>query len=243
MTRCYSLCTPITDTLMHIQLKEEVVGQTRFCIHPHDEDKTVINVGGTKDIQLDRIQQLQPDLIIAEKEENTKEMVAALDVDYQVYVFEIQTIQDALRMIHDLGELTDRQRLATELNTRIDEAFARLPKMKGQRVAYIIWQHPFMVVGQDTYIHTVLESMGFVNPFTAFAGRYPEVTATDLQAAKLDYLFLATEPFPFREQHQAEFARLLPDTPTFIVDGEMFWYGPKMLEAAAYFRKNFHSFT
>src|SRR5690625_6456165 len=190
--RNVSLFPAITEPLFFLQLEQYVVGRRLISIHHHDEVKTVINVGGTKDIQLDRIQQLQPDLIIAEKEENTKEMVAALEVDYPVYVFEIQTIQDALRMIHDLGELTDRQRLATELNTRIDEAFARLPKMKGQRAAYIIWQHPFMVVGQDTYIHTVLESMGFVNPFTAFAGRYPEVTATDLQAAKLDYLFLAT---------------------------------------------------
>src|SRR5690625_905036 len=146
---------------------------------PDDKVETVLNVGGTKDIQLDRIQQLQPDLIIAEKEENTKEMVAALEVDYPVYVFEIQTIQDASRMIHDLGELTDRQLLATELNAQIDKAFARLPKMNGQRVAYVIWQHPFMVVGQDTYIQTLLESMGFVNPFTSFAGRYPEVTAAD----------------------------------------------------------------
>lgn len=241
--RIVSLCPAITETLFHLQLQEEVVGRTRFCIHPHDEVKTVINVGGTKDIKLERIQQLQPDLIIAEKEENTKEMVAALEVDYPVYVFEIQTIQDASRMIHDLGELTDRRLLATELNAQIDKAFARLPKMNGQRVAYVIWQHPFMVVGQDTYIQTLLESMGFVNPFTSFAGRYPEVTAADLQAAKLDYLFLATEPFPFREQHQAEFDRLLPDTSSFIVDGEMFWYGPKMLEAAAYFRRTFHSFT
>src|SRR5690625_625144 len=149
--RIVSLCPAITETLFFLQLQEEVVGRTRFCIHPHDEVETVINVGGTKDIQLDRIQQLQPDLIIAEKEENTKEMVAALEVDYPVYVFEIQTIQDALRMIHDLGELTDRQLLATELNVRIDEAFARLPKMKGQRVAYIIWQHPFMVVRSEEH--------------------------------------------------------------------------------------------
>src|SRR5690625_4548246 len=156
---------------------------------PDDKVETVLNVGGTKDIQLDRIQQLQPDLIIAEKEENTKEMVAALEVDYPVYVFEIQTIQDAARMIHDLGELTDRSLLATDLNTQIDTAFSRLPKMHGQRVAYVIWQNPFMVVGQDTYIQTLLETMGFVNPFTSFAGRYPEVTAADLQAAKLDYLF------------------------------------------------------
>src|SRR5690625_5476757 len=81
--RIVSLCPAITETLFHLQLQEEVVGRTRFCIHPHDEVETVINVGGTKDIKLERIQQLQPDLIIAEKEENTKEMVAALEVDYR----------------------------------------------------------------------------------------------------------------------------------------------------------------
>src|SRR5690625_3861489 len=109
--RLVSLCPAITETLFQLQLQKEVVGRTRFCIHPHNEVETVLNVGGTKDLHLERVQQVQPDLIIAEKEENTKEMVAALEGDYPVYVFEIQTIQDASRMIHDLGELTDRKLL------------------------------------------------------------------------------------------------------------------------------------
>src|SRR5690625_3197981 len=123
--RNVTLCTAIMETLFNLQLQEEIVGRTRFCIQPHGEVETTLNVGGTKDINLERIQQIQPDLIIAEKEENTKEMVAALEVDYPVYVFEIQTIQDAARMIHDLGELTDRRLLATELNTQIERSEER----------------------------------------------------------------------------------------------------------------------
>lgn len=234
--RIISLCPGITDTLFSLQLENEIIGRTKYCIHPNDKVKTVATVGGTKKIKMDIIHKLKPDLIFAEKEENTKEMVEELEEFFPVYVAEVQSIKDAYRMIHDVGVVTNREKLAEQLVTTIKAKFHKLPQAHGKRAAYVIWRKPYMVVGKETYIHSLLEKMGFINPFTELNGRYPVVSREDFQNAKLDYLLLATEPFPFQEKHKLEFAEFLPNIEQIIVDGEMFWYGPRMLEATEYFK-------
>lgn len=235
--RIISLVPAITETMYHLGLEQEIVGRTRFCKFPADKVKAVKNIGGTKDIKLDRIITLKPDLIIAEKEENTKEIVETLEKHCPVFVFEVQKIAEVYRMIHDIGSLTDRSQAASKLVNEIQAAFKSLPKASNKRVSYVIWKNPYMVVGKNTYIQSLLQEMGFINPFIEAEGRYPVVTEADLLEAELDEIFLATEPFPFREKHLQEFREILPHVKLSIVDGEMFWYGAKMLEAAGYFKK------
>ncbi|MEI3607415.1 helical backbone metal receptor [Pseudogracilibacillus sp. SE30717A] len=235
--RIISFAPAITDTLYSLNLEKKIVGRTRFCIHPKGKVEQAVNVGGTKDMKLDRVLALKPDLIIVEKEENTKEMVQQLEAYFPVFVFEVQTVADALKMIDDLGKLTARQQEATNLIKKIKTAFDQLPTLDvSKRAAYMIWKNPYMVVGNNTYIQSLLETLGFANPFIAYEGRYPSVTKQDILQANLDYIFLATEPFPFREKHLQEFKKIAPQAKPLIVDGEMFWYGVKMLKAAHYFR-------
>ena len=232
-----SFAPAITDTLFSLHLEEEVVGRTRFCIHPKEKVANVMNVGGTKDMKIERVRALQPDLIIAEKEENTKEMVEQLEKEFSVFVFEVQTVDDALHMILDLGKLVDCVDSARLLYERIVEDFATIPShYTGKRVAYVIWKDPYMVVGKNTYIQSLLELLGFVNPFLDYEGRYPEVTIENLRAEALDYFLLASEPYPFREKHQEEFLKIDTNAMPLLVDGEMFWYGVKMLRAVEYFK-------
>lgn len=96
-----------------------------------------------------------------------------------------------------------------------------------------------MVVGKHTYIQSLLDQLGFVNPFIKLEGRYPTVTEADFQHAELDYVLLATEPFPFQEKHLPIFENMTNGAKSIIVAGEMFWYGIKMLEAVAYFKRKF----
>lgn len=234
--RIISLVPAITETMYHLGLDKEIVGRTRFCKFPEVKVQNVINIGGTKDIKLDRIHELKPDLIIAEKEENTKEIVETLEKHYPVFVFEVQHFKDVFPMIEDIGRLTEKEEAGSKLVHQIKTAFQTLPHGGNKRVAYVIWQRPYMVVGKDTYINSLLEEMGFINPFTEVEGRYPMVTEEDFKQEELDELFLATEPFPFREKHLDVFHEMLPHTKVRIVDGEMFWYGAKMVEAAAYFK-------
>lgn len=235
--RIVSLCPGITDTLFALNLEEKIVGRTRFCIHPKGKVENVPAVAGTKDIKLEAIQNVQPDLIIVEKEENTKDIVEELEKHFPVYVAEVQSVDDAFRMIEDMGNLTDRCEAATKLIDSIHHQFDSLPKTTGKRVGYVIWRKPYMVVGKDTYINSLLEKLGFINPFVEADGRYPAVTAEDFQRAELNYVLLASEPFPFKEKHFKEFMDMMPETEPILVDGEMFWYGPRMLEAARYFQR------
>ena len=237
--RLVSLCPGITDTLLALDLKDEIVGRTRYCIHPKDKVENIRTVAGTKEINLDAIKDVRPDLIIVEKEENTKAMVEELEQYFPVYVAEVQTIDEAFQMIGDMGTLTDRIESATHLVDTIRGRFENLPTVNGKRAAYVIWRKPYMVVGKDTYIQSMLNQMGFVNPFTESDGRYPAVSAEEFKQAELDCLLLASEPFPFSEKHLAEFQAFLPNTEIILVDGEMFWYGPRMLDAAEYLNKKF----
>ncbi|GAB3805982.1 ABC transporter substrate-binding protein [Virgibacillus kimchii] len=235
--RIISIVPGITDILYSLRLEHEIVGRTRYCIYPKDKVEQAKTIGGTKRVKRDQIRELKPDLIIAEKEENTKEIVEQLEKDFPVYVCEIQTVDDTFKIIEDLGAITNRQTESEKLQSEIGTAIQSLPSGKGKRFAYVIWQNPYMVAGSDTYITSLLEKMGFVNAFSGYEGRYPEVSEDDFRKADLDYIFLATEPFPFQEKHIRQFSELFPDVHVMSLDGEMFWYGPRMIEAAPYFNR------
>ncbi|GAA0614311.1 helical backbone metal receptor [Virgibacillus siamensis] len=235
--RIVSFAPAITETMYRLKLDEKIVGRTGFCIHPKDKVGQAKKVGGTKQVKLNRVHELQPDFIIVEKEENTKEMVEQLGQYYPVYCFEVQTVDDAYRMIHDLGDITDRNQEAATLNRDIQSAFKKLPNITGTRAAYVIWKNPYMVAGGETYINSLLQKIGFTNAFETYAGRYPEVTGEDFRQINPDYIFLATEPYPFKEKHFDEFQAMMPAAKLDIIDGEMFWYGGRMLDAVSYFNE------
>ena len=205
--RIVSLCPGITDTLFALDLEEKIVGRTRFCIHPKDKVEKTPAVAGTKDIKLKAIQDVRPDLIIVEKEENTKEIVEELEKHFPVYVAEVQSVDDAFRMIEDMGKLTDRMEAATNLLHTIKQQFDALPKIP-ENVSDMsfgeshIWSSEKIRISIPYWIKwdsSILSSN--------MDGRYPVVTADDFQKAELDYVLLASEPFPFKEKHAKEFMR------------------------------------
>ena len=232
--RIISICPAITETLFSLGLDKKMVGRTKYCIFPKGTVDQVPIVGGTKEVHLERVRELQPDLIFAEKEENTEEMVMELEKVAPVFVLEVKSIQDAYRLITTLGEVTQTTEISSLLLTSCQKSFQSIgSKVKG-KAAYVIWRKPYMVVGGTTYINDVLSQLGFQNPFNTEESRYPVVAKEQLANAKLDKLFLASEPFPFQEKHLAEFQAFLPHTEVILVDGEMFWYGSRMLVAGEY---------
>lgn len=238
--RIISLCPAITETLLELG-SNSVVGRTKYCIFPQDLVEGIPAVGGTKTIDEAAIHSLKPTLIIAEKEENTREIVESLAAHYPVFVCQVETVADAYRLIDTLGTLAHVEQAATALIHDIQQTFAQLPALSGN-AAYMMWRKPYMAVGKTTYITSLLEMLGLTNPMTKLAGRYPAVTIDDLQQAKLDYVLLSSEPFPFSEKHRAEFEPHLAGAKIVFVDGEMFWYGARMLKAAHYFHDIQHAF-
>jgi ABC-type Fe3+-hydroxamate transport system substrate-binding protein len=234
--RILSLVPSQTELLFDLGLDEEVVGLTRFCVHPAEKCRTKKIVGGTKQFNFEAIVSLQPDLVLGNKEENYREGIEQLRQSYPVWLSDIITLEDACAMINSVGAMVRRKEAAAQIVSRIYEAFSSLPQGPRLRAAYLIWRKPYMVAGNRTFAHTMLQKAGFVNVF-AHLPRYPEVTPAQIMAAKPDLLLLPSEPFPFSEKHRDEFRAHMPQTPTLLVDGQMFtWYGSRLLRAAAYFR-------
>ncbi|MCK1997358.1 helical backbone metal receptor [Psychrobacillus psychrodurans] len=232
--RIISICPAITETLFSLGLEKEIVGRTKYCIFPKGIVDQVQIVGGTKEINFEKVKEIQADLIFAEKEENTEEIVLELEKIAPVFVLEVKSIQNAYRFITTLGEVTATTMTAKLLLTACQKSFQSIKSRENGKAAYVIWRKPYMVVGGTTYINDVLQVMGFENPFTNEESRYPTVTNEQLTNANLDKLFLASEPFPFQQKHLAEFQAFLPNTEIILVDGEMFWYGSRMLVAGEY---------
>lgn len=234
--RIVSLVPSQTELLFDLGLEEEVVGITKFCIHPPAWFYTKARVGGTKKINFSAIHQLAPDLVIANKEENDKAQIEEIANSYPVWVSDVNDLPTAYQMIEQIGLITGANVKAQALIGVIKSSFDRLSAIGYKpATAYLIWNDPYMTTGGDTFIHSMLTVAGFSNVF-ANNTRYPEVTINDLQAQNLDLLLLSSEPFPFKQKHIDQLQTLLPDVQILLVDGEMFsWYGSRLQYAANYF--------
>jgi ABC-type Fe3+-hydroxamate transport system substrate-binding protein len=231
-----SLVPSITEALFDLGLTEnEVIGRTKFCIHPEEKVKNVAVIGGTKNINIDKIKSLQPDLILANKEENVKEQVEVLMDDYKVIVTNVETIEDNYYLLKHLGTLFNKEDKAQLFNMKIYDVLHHAKINFAIKVAYLIWNNPYMTIGSDTFIHKILEEIGFENIFKDRT-RYPEIQTEDL--AEADLIMLSSEPFPFKEKHIEELKAFYPDKKIMIVDGEAFsWYGTHIAKCEYYFRE------
>ncbi len=260
--RIISLVPSITALLFDLGLNDKIVGITKFCTYPEMLTKSKIKVGGTKDIDFNTIEQLNPDLIIANKEENTKDEILKLAERYKVWVSHITNFQEALNLIAEVGKLTDKIVEAEQLILKIKDKFELLPNLgqpskslellegSPKKVAYFIWKNPYMTINKNTFIHSIIEKCGFKNVFagspdgalaqTGKKEHYPGVSAEEIVKANPDIILLSSEPYPFKEKHIAEFKKIVPLSEIKLVDGKMFsWYGSYMLKAPDYLKQLF----
>lgn len=230
-----SLVPSITETLFDFGLTaDEVIGRTKFCIHPSDLVKDVEVIGGTKNLNIAKIKSLKPDLIITNKEENEKLQVEELMNDFKVWVTDIATLEDNQDFISELGTRLNKEDLAENFNQKINSIFKDIKVSQPKKVAYLIWKNPYMTIGSDTFIHEVLEKIGFESIFKN-QKRYPEISVEDLK--KADLIFLSSEPYPFQKKHIEELQKELPNKEIVLVDGEVFsWFGTHMMKVGEYLK-------
>jgi len=236
--RIISIVPSQTELLFELGLSAEVVGITKFCVHPETQFKKKTKVGGTKKLNLETIRSLQPDLIIGNKEENTKEEIDALSKEFPVWMSDISNLEDAMNAITEIAALVDRQPEAAYLNHLINAGFTDLQTLALQlgidkKVAYVIWKSPYMVAGNDTFINDILCKIGLRN--VVKQSRYPEIELQTLADLKPELVFLSSEPYPFKEEHIKEIQTAIPGAKIMLVDGEIFsWYGSRLVKAVQY---------
>lgn len=234
--RIVSLCPSQTELLFDLGAGEQVVGITKFCVHPADGVREKKRVGGTKKVDYDSIRGLNPDLVIAQKEENTPEMVETLARLCPVYVTDVVDIDSALQMIEQVGALVGREGAAREIVAEIQGGLDGLAPLPYARVLYLIWREPWMAAGRGTFIHSVLGACGFDNVLDL--DRYPTLSVDQMRVLAPDVVFLSSEPYPFKERHLHEVAGLVAGARVHLVDGEVFsWYGSRMRSIPGYARE------
>ena len=228
--RIVSLVPSQTELLADLGLDAEVVGLTRFCVHPDGWKSSKTIVGGTKTVNVPRLVGLSPDLVIANKEENPHEEVEAVAAEgVPVYVTDVADVDGALAMIRSVGRLVDQEPEAEVLADEIAAGFARLgTEAEPLRALYLIWRDPWMTVGGDTFVSDVMDRAGLAN-VAAERDRYPALSDDDIRALDPDVVLLSSEPYPFSDTHIAEVQALVPDARVVLADGEAFsWYGSRL---------------
>lgn len=186
-------------------------------------------------MDIEKIRLLKPDLIIGNKEENEKEQILALQKEFNVWMSDIYTLNDAYKMILDIGEIVNKKGESEQLVNSIKSSFESIRKYN-KTVLYLIWKDPFMAAGKATFIGDMLGQINLMNVLYDSELRYPELTIEQIQQLNPEVLFLSTEPFPFKDKHINELYALLPNAKIKLVDGELFsWYGSRLLKSAEYF--------
>lgn len=236
--RIVSLVPSQTELLCDLGLEKHIVGITKFCIHPRHIISKATVVGGTKQVHIDRIKALQPDIILCNKEENTKEIVALCEAVSVVHVSDIYEFADSLELILQYGAIFNVEEKASEiceLIQREHESFKAFVANKAKlKTVYFIWKNPWMVAASNTFINHLLQLNHFDN-FYSKASRYPEIP---LKVNKdIELVLLSSEPFPFKEKHKKELKAVYPNAKIILVDGEMFsWFGSRLTKAFKYFK-------
>jgi ABC-type Fe3+-hydroxamate transport system substrate-binding protein len=232
--RIISLVPSITELIWDLGLQDELIGITKFCIHPDEMFQKKTRIGGTKNINISLIQNLKPDLIIGNKEENTKDDIDELIKIFPVWMSDVNTIDDAIAMIKEIGRITNKTVEANKIIKGIKLPLKNISESKN--VIYLIWHEPCYAVGGLTFINDMLLNTGFNNCIKEY--RYPEITGEMIRDINPDFLFLSSEPFPFQKSHIEYYKNFIPEEKIKLVDGEMFsWYGSRMTKAFEYFKK------
>ncbi len=235
--RIVSLVPSITETLLALGLRKQVVGRTGFCIHPREIVRGIPKVGGTKDVKLDALRRLRPSHVIVNVDENEAPTVEALrEFVPQVIVTHPNEPADNLALYRMLGGIFGRRHAAESLCVQLQGQLDALAAADWARepALYLIWKDPWMTVAADTYIARTLALVGWQVPHAGggFSGaaRYPQLADLKAEAARVDRVLLSTEPYMFREQHVAELRKRLPRTPIDLIDGEWTsWYGVRAI--------------
>jgi len=249
--RIVCLVPSITELICELGLAEQLVGRTGFCIHPWETVRRIPKVGGTKDVKLDRVRELEPTHVVVNVDENLKEDAEALaEFVPEIVVTHPQAPRDNVDLYRRLGTVFDREAEAERLCAEFERAYARATATEPQPrdVLYLIWRDPWMTVAADTYIAQTLALFGWRNlpalpPPLAVRNpegdkvrgeRYPEVDLGDY-AGKVGRVLLSSEPFHFKPRHVGEVEELVPGAEVSLIDGEMTsWYGSRAISGLDY---------
>lgn len=228
--RIICLVPSITHMLCYLGLQKKIVGRTKFCIYPESLD--VLKLGGTKNPNIQKIRALSPDLILVNKEENKKEDVLTLAQDFNVYISDINHLEDFYIFLDHLGTLFNVEDKIIDFKNLVKKEITSCKNIPSFSFLYFIWKDPYYIVGNQTYINQLFQLIGWKNmcQYQHNKNRYPELENL-AQLESTEKIMLSSEPYPFKQQHMDEFQKKFPKSKIHLVPGEVFsWYSPFILK-------------
>jgi ABC-type Fe3+-hydroxamate transport system substrate-binding protein len=252
--RIVSLVPSDTYTLFALGCGERVVGRTTYCDQPV-EAAAIPTVGGTKDVDVDAVLALAPDLVIANQEENSRPALERLAGRVPMLVSMPRRVGDAVAHVARLARALDvaRAPAVVELIRRGYELCTAPPPPVRATAFVPIWMDPLMTFNADTFGADVLTAVGIGNafderlrlyPLAADLGkaaaadprgrdqRYPRVTVEEVAARAPALVVLPDEPHAFAPADRAALAAAVPGARQVDVSGrDLFWYGAWTIEA------------
>ncbi|MBK9019210.1 MAG: ABC transporter substrate-binding protein [Sulfuritalea sp.] len=237
--RIVSLVPSLTELVCDLDLAGQLVGRTGFCVHPKEALRSVSKVGGTKDVKLDVLRQLAPTHVIADIDENRREVVEEImEFVPNVIVVHPRTVDDNRGLYVLLGHVFRREHVAAQLAAAFAAARAELDtlahSLPREAVLYPIWREPWMTVRRDTYIAAMLAAAGWDSLPVEAASRYPGFDWNAPWLADVQRVLLPSEPYAFTERDAVEVGELVR-VPVTRIDGEMVsWYGSRAIAGLRY---------
>lgn len=238
--RIVSLVPSVTELACDLGLASQLVGRTGFCIHPASAVAAIPKIGGTKDVNIEKIRRLAPTHLLVNIDENEKPTVDAL-AQFVPHVIVTHPVapQDNLALYRLLGGIFGAQDAAESLCAQLEHelALTLAQPQCARRVLYAIWQDPWMTVSADTYIARMLALVGLTQWTAPSERRYPEFRWSGEVADAVDEVLLSTEPYRFTDAHADALERQI-GKPVRLVDGEMLsWYGSRAIAGLRYLRE------
>jgi len=248
--RLVSLVPSWTEALFAFGLADAVVGVTRFCVEPCDGVAAKTKVGGTKTLDVKRVVELEPDLVIANAEENRREDLEALmAAGLTVYVTFPKTVAGAIETMREIAEMTGATDAVRPLIRACEEALARAlaanERRPPLRVFCPIWRNPtrrgkpatWMTIGPDTYMHDFIAACGGLNVFADSEERYPQAGLEEMAWREPEVILLPDEPYRFGPKHLPEL-QVFVEVPAvregriYLLEGRhLCWYGPRIAQS------------
>lgn len=230
-----SLVPSLTELMLDLGV--ELIGRTKFCVHPAEQVNLIPTYGGTKNPKVADIKASEADLVIANKEENNADDVDELSKDKTVFTTDISNMEDTLDFVQQISGILEVQEKGQEISQKL-RYWVETQKTNGSdtKILYMIWREPWMAAASGTYIDDMIQKMGWQNVL-ADKTRYPKIDTQELQHLDPDFVLLSSEPYPFEKKHIAEIQEIFPDAKILLVDGEAFsWYGSRLLKKTSYLK-------
>jgi ABC-type Fe3+-hydroxamate transport system substrate-binding protein len=222
VTRIVSLVPSLTDLVVLLGAGDRLVGVTTYCAHP-----TARRVGGSKFFDPEVVMKLDPDLVLANLEENHPDRLAPLqDAGLRIIETYPRTVADVRPMIVEVAAAVggDARHFLADLDTALAETEQVRPVSTIPALT-LIWRRPWMGVGPDTYVDDLLRTCGFVNVLAGSSDRYPKIDVLEQAPA---IVLLPDEPYAFSDEDLPAVAKLVGDVPARLVDGQLLsWHGPR----------------